>query len=244
IRQRENFSRTFRVIKSYLGDQALDRTIVAFTNLTKKQTEYPQFQETLPRNAGTFDFSTFNEIRNAEDREAEARNAAGAGCFKLDTEVMLINRKVVPMSSVRVGDQVCCGAINGTLKFSKVYLIAHRSFEAETIFLKVEFRALDGTEGNLENLMRSERYPRLQVLIGTRLLQAYVLTCTRETHEGYIALFTMSGTIVANNVLCSCYAVCPPYQKIIHFLLFPLRLSAKVYTSNNEKYTSNNGEVH
>ncbi|CAG8570266.1 7914_t:CDS:2, partial [Racocetra fulgida] len=120
---------------------------VAFTNLTKKQTEYPQFQEALDQEMrdlltsvdnrcfispnpemykkdsppvlcnmkkakalisefrSAYTTATFNEIRDAENREAEALKAASGGCFKLDTQVILINRKVVPMSSVRVGDQ-------------------------------------------------------------------------------------------------------------------------------------------
>ncbi|CAG8462979.1 11463_t:CDS:2 [Dentiscutata erythropus] len=297
IKQRVDFSKTFKVIKAYLGDKILENTIVAFTNLSKKQTENPQLPETL--NQGIRDLLTsvenrwfispnpelykkdskivldnmkkakelisgfksayttamFNEIREAENREAAARNAANDGCFKLDTKVMLINKKVVPMSSVRIGDRVCCGTIDGKLKFSEVYSIAHRSFEITNEFLKVEFMTIDGTrKGSLyltpehhifvnnkfDYAKNLKGFHTIQVLVNTRLIQAYVMNCSREYHKGYIAIFTRSGTIIADNVLCSCYAVCPPYQSIIHLSLLPLRLFPKFgeYTiigSNDEE---------
>ncbi|CAG8489122.1 4036_t:CDS:2 [Dentiscutata heterogama] len=310
------------VIKAYLGDKILENAIVAFTNLSKKQTENLQFPETLNQEMrdllaffdnrwfispnpelykkdskvvldnmkkakelidgfkSAYTTAMFNEIREADNREAAARKAANNGCFKLDTKVMLINKKVVPMSSVRIGDRVCCGTIDGKLKFSEVYSIAHRSFEITNEFLKVEFMTIDGTrskynliaivillsnislisfhittEGslyltpehhifvnnNFDYAKNLKKFHTIQVLVNTRLIQAYVMNCSREYHKGYVAVFTRSGTIIADNVLCSCYAVCPPYQGIIHLSLFPLRLFPKF------EYTiigSNSEEIH
>ena len=50
--------------------------------------------------------------------------------------------------------------------------------------------------------------------------------------EGYIAVFTRAGTIIANDVLCSCYSNCPPYQNIIHHVLAPIRFATLFRKSN------------
>ncbi|RIB10624.1 hint module-domain-containing protein [Gigaspora rosea] len=314
IKQRDNFSKIFKIIKAYLGHiKVLKHIIVAFTNLSKKHTENPLFPEVLNKEMrdilnsvdnrwfispnpeiykkdskvvldnmkkakelisgfrSAYTTAMFNEIIEAENREAEARKLEAEarkaenrevvvpndGCFNLDTKVMLINKKILSMSSVRVGDQVCCGTIDGQLKFSKVYSIAHRSFEIKTKFLKVEFETIDGirkgslyltpehhifVNNNFDYAKNLKRFHKIQVLVGTRLFQAYVMNCSREYHNGYVAIFTRSGTIIANDVLCSCYAVCPPHQNLIHYSLLPLQLFEKFGESTI--IGSNGEEIH
>ncbi|CAG8538857.1 45423_t:CDS:2 [Gigaspora margarita] len=297
IKQRDNFSKIFRIIKAYLGhDKVLEHIIVAFTNLSKKHTENPSFPEVLNKEMrdiltsvdnrwfispnpemykkdskvvldnmkkakelisgfrGAYTTAMFNEIREAKNREVVVLND---GCFKLDTKVMLRNKKILSMSLVRVGDQVCCGTIDGQLKFSKVYSIAHRSFEIKTEFLKVEFETIDGirkgslyltpehhifVNNNFDYAKNLKRFHKIQVLIGTRLFQAYVMNCSREYHNGYVTIFTRSGTIIADDVLCSCYAICPPHQNLIHYTLLPLRLFEKFGESTI--IGSNDEEIH
>ncbi|RIB24822.1 AIG1 family-domain-containing protein [Gigaspora rosea] len=219
---------------------------VVLNNMVKAKKMVDEFQN-------AYTTATFNKVRDAADKRAEALRAAKYSCFKLDTKVILENKKVVPMSLVRVGDRVCCGAINGKLKFSEVYLIAHYSSERMTEFLKVEFTTPDGIKGSL--LLTPEHHiiinnnfdyaknicpytSKIQVLIGTQLVQVHVEDVSTEYHKGYISIFTRSGTIIADNILCSCYAMCPPYQNIIHFSLYPLQIFSvfkKLTNDNNEK---------
>ncbi|CAG8529953.1 17110_t:CDS:2 [Dentiscutata erythropus] len=205
---------------------------VVIKNMVKAKLMIDEFQS-------AYTTATFNKVRDAEDKRAEALRVARYSCFKLDTKVLLENKKVVPMSSVRVGDRVCCGAINGKLKFSEVYLIAHYNSESMTEFLKVEFTTPDGIKSSL--LLTPEHHifinnnfdyaknicpysSKIQVLIGTQLVQVQVENVSTEYHKGYIAIFTRAGTIMADNILCSCYAMCPPYQNVIHSLLYPLQI--------------------
>ncbi|CAG8438410.1 1588_t:CDS:2, partial [Diversispora eburnea] len=68
-----------------------------------------------------------------------AKEEAAKKCFKLDTKVILEGGNLVPMSGITVNDKICVDVINGKLKFSEVYLIAHCDYEDETEFLKVEY---------------------------------------------------------------------------------------------------------
>jgi hypothetical protein len=46
----------------------------------------------------------------------------------------------------------------------------------------------------------------------------------KELELGYIAPLTQSGKIIVDDILCSCYAVAPPYQEIINFAMISFRL--------------------
>ena len=48
-------------------------------------------------------------------------------------------------------------------------------------------------------------------------------------------MFTRKGTILADNVLCSCYAECKPLQNLIHLVIFPLQLITLLYSSGDSK---------
>ncbi|CAG8545922.1 2314_t:CDS:10, partial [Diversispora eburnea] len=86
---------------------------------------------------------TFNKVRRAREQDEIGRKIARkeieGKCFKLDTKVILEGGNLVPMSGITVNDKVCVDVINGKLKFSEVYLIAHCDYEDETEFLKVEY---------------------------------------------------------------------------------------------------------
>ncbi|CAG8447069.1 14135_t:CDS:2 [Gigaspora rosea] len=232
------------IIKAYLGHiKVLKHIIVAFTNLSKKHTENPLFPEVLNKEMRDILNSVDNRwfispnpeiykkdskvvldnMKKAKELITENREVVvpNDGCFNLDTKVMLINKKILSMSSVRVGDQVCCGTIDGQLKFSKVYSIAHQG----SLYLTPEHHIF--VNNNFDYAKNLKRFHKIQVLVGTRLFQAYVMNCSREYHNGYVAIFTRSGTIIANDVLCSCYAVCPPHQNLIHYSLLPLQLFEK-----------------
>ncbi|CAG8732938.1 3794_t:CDS:2, partial [Acaulospora morrowiae] len=156
--------------------------------------------------------------------------------------------ETIPISSVIVGDKVCVDANNGRLEFSEVYLIAHYDPETETEFLKIEFTSprtgltesvtlspdhhiLDNN--NFDFARNVQPYSsQLRVLNGSQMVYVRVADVTKETHKGYIAIFTRAGTLVADNVMCSCYASVVPYQSTINTVLAPLMISTKLKKSN------------
>jgi hypothetical protein len=50
-----------------------------------------------------------------------------------------------------------------------------------------------------------------------------------------MAPFTQSGRIVVDEILCSCYAVAPPYQEIIDFAMIPFQLYSWVMPATDCK---------
>ncbi|CAG8507336.1 9916_t:CDS:2 [Cetraspora pellucida] len=164
---------------------------------------------------------------------------AADNCFKPSTKVILNVGEIVPMSSIKVGDKVCVGSKHGVLEFSEVYLIVHCDPEAETEYQKIEFTM--PTTGLTESILLTPDHhifinnyfdyaknvqpysAQLHVLSGARMIPVRVANVSTETHKGYISILTRAGTIVADNILCSCYASCVPYQDAIHTVLSPLR---------------------
>ncbi|RHZ86972.1 hypothetical protein Glove_41g109 [Diversispora epigaea] len=177
-----------------------------------------------------------------------AKEEAAKKCFKLDTKVILEGGNLIPMSGVTVNDKICVDIINGKLKFSEVYLIAHCDYEDETEFLKVEYTSpstglTESVTLTPDHHILTDNYfdfaksikphtTQLRVLDGTQMKSVRVTNVTTETHRGYIAIFTCTGTIVADNVMCSCYATVPPsYQSTINLFLMPLILYTKLKKS-------------
>ncbi|CAG8562497.1 10927_t:CDS:2 [Acaulospora colombiana] len=183
------------------------------------------------------------KLKEEVDRVGQrvAYNEASGKCFKLDTKVILEIGKTVPISSVVVGDRVCVDASNGHLEFSEVYLIAHYDPEAETEFLKIEFTSprtgLTDHHIMINNYFDFARNvqpysTQLRVLIDSQMQLVRVANVTTEIHKGYIAIFTRAGTLVADNVMCSCYASVAPYQSTINAFLSPLMFSTKLKKSD------------
>ncbi|KAF0483220.1 GTPase imap family member 7-like [Gigaspora margarita] len=177
-------------------------------------------------------------------------------CFKPDTKVILEIGKVVPMSSIKVGDRICVGANHGELEFSEVYLNVHCDLEAETEYQRIEFTM--PTTGLTESILLTHDHhilinnnyfdyaknvqpysTKLHVLSGKQIIPVRVANVSTEIHKGYIALLTRTGTILADNVMCSCYSTCAPFQDTIHTILAPLR-----FTTWFKKSTHTGEEIH
>ncbi|EXX79803.1 uncharacterized protein OCT59_015890 [Rhizophagus irregularis] len=187
-----------------------------------------------------------SRLRNNAGIQA-ARNEAEKQCFSLDTIVTLEGGKKIEMSEVRVGDKVACVGSNNKVEYSEVYLIAHVDKDKQAEFLKVDYTKPDGTTGCLN--LTSEHHlfvngsfdyahnirpndSQIQILYKDELIPVRVTNVSKEIRKGYIGIFTRTGTIIADDVFCSCYSSCPPYQNIIHYIMAPIRFTTLFHKSN------------
>ena len=72
----------------------------------------------------------------------------------------------------------------------------------------------------------------LQIYFIGKLNLIFFLSFHKEQKEGYYCFLTRSGTVLVDDVLCSCYASVPPYQTLFNFAFAPLRIYTKVFPSN------------
>ncbi|CAG8546867.1 9798_t:CDS:2 [Paraglomus occultum] len=172
-------------------------------------------------------------------------------CFDLDTRVLLENNVFIPMKDVSLGDRICSGMRNGKLEFSEVYLITHNEEIAKTEYRKIGYN--NGSESGVLRLtalhhifVNGDRTTdfahnliplktKILAFNGKELVLATVTNVTTEFRRGYIGMFTRKGTILADNVLCSCYAECKPLQNFIHLVIFLLQLITLLYSSGDSK---------
>ncbi|CAG8583380.1 14456_t:CDS:2 [Funneliformis caledonium] len=170
---------------------------------------------------------------------AEIKKQGGA-CFSLCSKVILVDSKRIEMSQLSIGDTVCCGEENGELIFSEIYAIVHADNQTITQYQRINYLKADGTEGILRltpkhHLFNSQgktifaedvraSVTELLLFDGKKLTPVIPHRVTKEWGFGYIAPFTQNGKIVVDEILCSCYAVAPPYQDIINFVIIPFRL--------------------
>ncbi|CAG8529929.1 17109_t:CDS:2 [Dentiscutata erythropus] len=226
-----------------LESSSYDEKTLAALAANIKNNKYPTIfmvDETGERKSTHFGFD-----KDIGQQVTYQKQKATNSCFKPDTKVILENGKIVPMSSINVGDRICVGAKNGALEFSEVYLNAHCNLEAEAEYQKIEFTTPTGlTESILltpdHHILTNNNYFNYAKNVQPYSTKLHILNRTEmEIHKGYISLLTRSGTIVADNVLCSCYSTCAPYQDTIHTLLAPLRFSTRF-----RKSTHTGEEIH
>jgi len=171
--------------------------------------------------------------------KAEIKKQGGA-CFSLCSKVILVDSKRIEMSQLSIGDTVCCGEENGELIFSEIFAIVHADNQTITQYQRINYLKADGTEGILRltpkhHLFNSQgktifaedvraSVTELLLFDGKKLTPVIPHRVTKEWGFGYIAPFTQNGKIVVDEILCSCYAVAPPYQDIINFVMIPFRL--------------------
>ncbi|RIA96671.1 hint module-domain-containing protein [Glomus cerebriforme] len=190
------------------------------------------------------------EKESGTDKTAEKTNAGvkqakeefkkeGGGCFSLHSKVILASSKRIEVSQLSIGDKVCCGEKDGKLIFSEIYAIVHADDQTMTQYQRIDYLNTDGTEGTLRLTPKHHLFVSQGKTIFAEDVQAYVTKLllfngeklipviphrvAKEWELGYIAPFTKNGKIVVDEILCSCYAVAPPYQEIINFAMIPFR---------------------
>ncbi|CAG8526089.1 9293_t:CDS:2 [Rhizophagus irregularis] len=183
----------------------------------------------------------------------ELKKKKRTDCFSLDTKVQLESGKFVEMAELQVGDRICSNVRNGELEFSEVYLISHLGhYDQFLTMIKIEFTSSDGRKGQIRTtsthcifredlsvLYAQDAIPgetKILVLNETNeLIPVVVDNLIIEKDTGYISFFTRAGTVIANNVLCSCYDDCPQSQALMDLVFAPIRLWTKVFPSNHRQ---------
>jgi hypothetical protein len=159
-----------------------------------------------------------------------ARNRRGQnpGCFPLSATVMLENGKQVTMGELNTGDSILTvDPSTGEKSFSAVYVWGHR--DAKTISPFYEISTASGSklsltkehymyvsEGGCDGASLSSATtlsaPLLKVGQGAWIVTPEGMKCSSITdikvaeHKGLFNPYTLSGTIVVDGVLASCYS--------------------------------------
>ncbi|RGB42702.1 AIG1 family-domain-containing protein [Rhizophagus diaphanus] len=193
--------------------------------------------------------------KNARSQQEieELKKKKSTDCFSLDTKVQLENGKFVEMAELQVGDRICSNVRNGELEFSEVYLISHLGhYDQFLTMIKIEFTSSDGRKGQIRTtsthcifredlsvLYAQDVIPgETKILVfneTNELISVVVDNLIIEKDTGYISFFTRAGTVIANNVLCSCYDDCPQSQALMDLAFAPIRLWTKVFPSNHRQ---------
>ncbi|GBB89674.1 hypothetical protein RclHR1_16450004 [Rhizophagus clarus] len=161
-------------------------------------------------------------------------------CFPLHSKVILADGNRIEVSQLRIGDKVLCGEKNGKLIFSEIFAVIHADNQTVTQYQRIDYQKADGTGGTLRLTPKHHLFvshgktifaeevrayeTELLLFDGKKLIPVIPHRVSEEWELGFTAPLTQSGKIVVDDVLCSCYAVAPPYQEIINFAMIPFRL--------------------
>ncbi|RIB03777.1 hypothetical protein C2G38_2049003 [Gigaspora rosea] len=131
------------------------------------------------------------------------------------------------------GDLVLSNVKNNHLEFSEVYLIAHLGhFDQPFDIVNIKFTNPDGSKGYIH-------MTPTHCIFTSDLSLLYALDVvpgeTKTKDTGYISFYTRSGTVVANNMLCSCYDDCPKSQFLMDIVFAPIRLWTKAFPSTHRQ---------
>mmetsp|Transcript_20998 Transcript_20998/g.30254 ORF Transcript_20998/g.30254 Transcript_20998/m.30254 type:complete len:630 (+) Transcript_20998:39-1928(+) len=175
--------------------------------------------------------------------------SGGGFCFPGDAMVQIQNGEFKQMASLEIGDKVLVE--DG--KFSEVYSFAHRNEDAITEYLQFN-EQLELTADHM--LFVDGNYaPASTVKLGSVMKDAndndIIVTSIATIHKpGAYGPFTMSGKIVVNGILASCYLgfhnsgsikvasfVDFTWQWLDHTFNFPHRFAYNVLGMKHETYS-------
>lgn len=172
-------------------------------------------------------------------------------CFSGENTVEVKDRGEVLMANLKLGDQV----LTASGKFETVYSFGHRNENTEASFLRF---APVNLEMSMEHMLKiAGRYiPASAVEVGNFLETAsgdmvIVESIELVKREGVYAPFTMSGTLVVNNVKVSSYVAFQDsdhllvgswttplsYQWLAHIAQAPHRMWVRMFGVSEETYT-------
>lgn len=181
------------------------------------------------------------------------------GCFTGNTSVQLASGLTVPMSRLRIGDRVLSLNADGNLEYSEVLLFLHRNPELRSRFLRLTTASGVAITITPSHLILRWHKPNTTVLHeatpvyaqdvrvddqllvsghagpGGRLRVDRVSKIEEVFETGVYAPLTLSGTIVVNEIVASCYAVIFS-QRLAHLSFAPLRLLNTVELSFKHFY--------
>ncbi|CAG8728855.1 19407_t:CDS:2, partial [Dentiscutata erythropus] len=234
------------------GKEKADRAYQEETNRMKIEYEQKQ-RDSLDAMANEmknrFD-EMKSEISNLNNKIAQLESD---GCFALDTKVQLASGKLIEMAELQVGDLVLSDVKNNCLEFSEIYLISHLGHCDNPLdMVKIKFTNPDGSKGyirmtpthcifssDLSLLYAQDVVPgETKILVldkSNKLIPVLIDSIDIEKDNGYISFYTRAGTVIANNMLCSCYDDCPQSQFLMDLVFAPIRLWTKVFSSTHRQ---------
>ncbi|KAK3592844.1 hypothetical protein CHS0354_028920 [Potamilus streckersoni] len=182
---------------------------------------------------------------------AEQARSNGLGCFPPNSIAQLEDGSNVTMADLRLGQKVLSSFSNGKANYSIVYFFAHQDDKSSTEYISIltQWHTINLTPDHhiyITDCGRLHTVPARDVKVGDTVMvvsrdnscleEETVTELSKSTDVGIYAPITMSGTIVVNSVLASCYVdVVPP--QIAHPLLWPARqlyqLSPSLSTATN-----------
>ncbi|CAG8526100.1 9294_t:CDS:10 [Rhizophagus irregularis] len=127
--------------------------------------------------------------------------------------VQLSSGKFIEMAKLQVGDCIC-----SQIRTTPSHCIFHEDLSI--------LYAKDVVPGVTKILVLNETNELVPVVVDNLIT---------EGDTGYISFYTRAGTVIANNVLCSCYDDCPQSQTLMDLVFAPIRLWTKVFPSNHRQ---------
>ena len=188
------------------------------------------------------------------------------GCFSADTTVRLADGTSTSVKDLTVGDRVLTMDHYGKLVYDDVILFLHTDATAAAEYVVVEtdsgkhlsltpnhliYASADGSMRlqDVEPIFAHDLYVGQYVLRkennSNSVVAVKVVSLTRRTAVGAFAPLTKHGTIVADDVITSCYAVILS-QNIAHAALAPVRwyYDIKRYITNTLRLFSAHQHEH
>lgn len=184
--------------------------------------------------------------------------AKSLGCFTANDTVTLQNGEKRLMSRLEIGDHVLTLNSDGNLEYSEVLMFMHHSPEQVAQFLNITTASGISITITPSHLILRWQKPNVTILhdaipvyakdvkVGDQLLihsnetrrQLFVdriVNIEIIYQTGVYAPLTVTGTIVVNNVVASCYAVIYS-QRLAHLAFAPIRFYNSMTISFNNFY--------
>ena len=173
-------------------------------------------------------------------------------CFPGDAVVYICGGRQVLMSEINVGDRLLVRDASGQLKYDQVYMFGHRDpdLSSEFVVIKTQHTSVRVSPEHSVYCVRDDRemcIPAADVKVGDDLLVVEsslqslcperVEGVTWERKLGVYAPFTLSGSVVVNGALMSCYINSPP-PAAAHAMLLPIRMLYRLSPSLLQKFNN------
>ncbi|XP_071114327.1 uncharacterized protein [Haliotis cracherodii] len=166
-------------------------------------------------------------------------------CFPQNAEVVSHTNGTILMKDIQIGEQLMSVSSNGEITYSPVFLFGHANSNVTSEFINIITRQVSiklspdhhiySKYDNQIVTVPSRQITRGNVIFrldsnNNRLVEDEVTDICFCIEKGLYAPFTMSGTLVVEGVLASCYVDCVP-PNWAHPLLWPVRLMYRMSPS-------------
>mmetsp|Transcript_117813 Transcript_117813/g.293807 ORF Transcript_117813/g.293807 Transcript_117813/m.293807 type:complete len:262 (+) Transcript_117813:446-1231(+) len=172
-----------------------------------------------------------------QSQHAFTNQGGGELCFPGDTVVVLADGTDVLISELSIGDNIVVPSACGS-KTSEVYAFGHRDPDASAVFCVLDTDSGHSVALSAEHLIHIEgkgMIPAGDVAVGnivlvvmpgakttTPAVRARVTGAREEKRAGIFAPMTLEGSLFANGVAVSCYAVLH-HHALFHLAMAPVR---------------------